>query len=121
MYLCQDKEGKVWCATNHQRSDGSYEGFSLCRYDPAKMFGPDAKSYVKVKPRYHYDHNAIFGITCDKEGKIWFGSMKGIVRFDPLKAQHECIQGTCMHEGSPIKMVREHEDKLLEAFTYFAK
>jgi len=119
MYMCKDKKGNVWTAFNQQNIKGDYEGFALYRYDPSTVFTSGSKSFVRVKPKTDSNNPAIFGMICDKDGKIWFGTAKGICRFDPLKADHPCVQCTCKHEGTPSQIMREHEDELEKSFTYF--
>lgn len=120
MYMCQDKTGKVWCAMNQQNANGDYEGFALCYYEPEAILKNNNVSFKMIKQPDPSNYS-IFGMLCDKEGKIWFGTGKGICKFDPSMTNNACVNGTCKHEGSAVKVMREHEDKRAKAFTLFSK
>jgi ligand-binding sensor domain-containing protein len=62
-YIFEDKAGNLWLS----QSDANE--MSLYRYD--------GKTFSKVASR-----GQVFGITEDKHGNIWFGSIQGVTRYD---------------------------------------
>jgi ligand-binding sensor domain-containing protein len=74
MYMCEDKNGNLWLAHNTW-SQNQGRNFILYRYD-GKSFN---KTIVQKTPS---NNPAIFGITEDKNGKIWFGTAEGVCCYD---------------------------------------
>ena len=62
-YIFEDKTGNLWL------SEGETEGMALYRYD-GKTFSKIASS------------GQVFGITEDRDGNIWFGTVNGVQRYD---------------------------------------
>jgi ligand-binding sensor domain-containing protein len=62
-YIFEDKAGHLWL------SQGGANGMSLYRYD--------GKTSVKIA-----SGDQVFGITEDRHGNIWFGTVQGVVRYD---------------------------------------
>lgn len=71
MYMCQDMKGNLWLAHN-KGTDDVY--FTLYVYD--------GKSFAKIIEQSKTDDPVIFGVIEDKDGNIWFGTAKGVCRFD---------------------------------------
>ncbi|HNP98626.1 MAG TPA: two-component regulator propeller domain-containing protein, partial [Bacteroidia bacterium] len=71
MYMCQDKKGNLWLAHN-KGSDNV--NFALYCYD--------GKLFTKIIEQNKTDNPVIFGIIEDKSGNIWFGTTKGVCRYD---------------------------------------
>jgi ligand-binding sensor domain-containing protein len=71
MYICQDKKGNLWLAHNDWPVNTN---FTLYKYD--------RKSFTKIIEQNKPDNPAIFGIIEDKNGNIWFGTAKGVCRYD---------------------------------------
>ena len=65
-YIFEDKSGNIWLSEDEVNGNG----MTLSRYD--------GKSFTKIK-----SDNQIFGITEDKKGDIWFGTVNGVCRYDP--------------------------------------
>jgi ligand-binding sensor domain-containing protein len=63
-YIFEDRAGNIWL------SHGETAGMALSRYD--------GKSFTKI-----IGDDQVFGITEDKTGNIWFGTMYGARRFNP--------------------------------------
>lgn len=62
-YIFEDKKGILWL------SQGGANGMSLYKYD--------GKVSVKLA-----SHPQVFGITEDRHGNIWFGTIEGAVRYN---------------------------------------
>jgi len=71
MYICEDRKGNIWLAHN-KGADGVY--FGLYRYD--------GKSFTTITKQDQPDNPLIFGILEDQLGSIWYGTAKGVCRFD---------------------------------------
>lgn len=71
MYMCQDRQGDLWLAHNTWPANVN---FALYRYD--------GKSFTKAIEQNKPDNPAIFGILEDRKGAIWFGTAKGVCRYD---------------------------------------
>jgi PAS domain S-box-containing protein len=68
----EDRQGRLWLAT---------EGEGLFRYDPEQRV---SKRYVN-DPRQpgSLSHDAAIGLLCDRQGRIWIGTRRGLDRYDP--------------------------------------
>lgn len=71
MYMCEDKKGKLWFA--HNKGAGHVQ-FSLYSYD--------GKTITKIVEQDQASNPVIFGILEDRNHHIWFGTSKGVCRFD---------------------------------------
>lgn len=71
MYMCQDKKGNLWLAHNEGPANVN---FALYSYD--------GKTFTKIIEQNKPDNPVIFGIMEDKAGNIWFGTAKGVCRYD---------------------------------------
>ena len=71
MYMCQDKKGDLWLAHNKGADNVN---FALYRYD--------GNSFTKIIEQNKTDNPLIFGIIEDKNDNIWFGTAKGVCRYD---------------------------------------
>jgi ligand-binding sensor domain-containing protein len=71
MYMCQDKKGNFWLAHN--------EGAANIKFS---LYSYDGNSFTKIIEQSKPDNPLIFGIIEDKNGNIWFGTAKGICRYD---------------------------------------
>jgi ligand-binding sensor domain-containing protein len=72
MYIRQDKQGNLLIAFNdYPRSSH----FTLFSYDGKLL----SKIYEQTEPQ---NNPAIFGSIEDKNGNIWFGTAKGVCRYD---------------------------------------
>lgn len=73
-YIYEDQEGHIW--TN---SAGINQNWVLSRYDKNTLNNSDASpNEIKVI------EGMIFGITEDREGNIWFGTLNGVYRYDGI-------------------------------------
>lgn len=78
--LLEDSQGNIWFTGGPLKDEenASPGGSVINRFDPADgldNFFP-ARKQIKVKSR------AIFGMTEDKDGTIWFGTGRGVGRID---------------------------------------
>ncbi len=64
-YICEDKNGNLWLSESRLRENKQ----SLLRYD--------GKKFDLIK-----SENQVFGIIQDKNENIWFGTDKGICKYD---------------------------------------
>lgn len=64
-YIFEDGAGDIWL------SHGETAGMALSRYD--------GKNFTKI-----IGDDQVFGVTEDKVGNIWFGTMYGAKRFNPV-------------------------------------
>lgn len=71
MYMCQDRQGGLWLAHNDWPANAR---FSLYRYD--------GQAFTKLLEQDQPDNPLIFGIMEDHAGDIWFGTTKGVCRYD---------------------------------------
>jgi ligand-binding sensor domain-containing protein len=72
MYMCQDQHGNMWWAHNEWPVNPN---FTLYKYD--------GKSIKNIMEQYEPDNPLIFGIMEDTTGNIWFGTSKGVIRYNP--------------------------------------
>lgn len=75
-YITDDAAGNVWLTTTEPPGEPhpSTPNQMLCRYDGKKL--------VKVLEKYERGDFQIFGKIVDKKGDVWFGTMKGVCRYD---------------------------------------
>jgi ligand-binding sensor domain-containing protein len=71
MYICQDKKGNFWLAHN--------EGAANIKF---ALYSYDRNSFTKIIEQSKPDNPVIFGIIEDTNGNIWFGTAKGVCRYD---------------------------------------
>ncbi len=71
MYMCEDRKGNLWLAHN-KGADDVY--FGLYRYD--------GNTFTNITKQDQPDNPVIFGIREDRDGNIWYGTAKGVCRFD---------------------------------------
>jgi ligand-binding sensor domain-containing protein len=71
MYMCEDNKGNLWLAHNKGADNVN---FTLYSYD--------GKSFTKIIEQNKTDNPVIFGIIEDKNENIWFGTAKGLCRYD---------------------------------------
>jgi ligand-binding sensor domain-containing protein len=74
-YIFEDKEGMLWL------NAGLEKGMALYKYDPS---GPveGETGFKKIIEKTERGDEQIFEITQDTSGNIWFGTMKGVCRYD---------------------------------------
>ncbi len=72
-YIIEDRVGDIWfCASQAGR-----QSMALYRYD-----GQSATEVIRKDIMEDTDNFQIFGITEDRAGNIWFGTMKGACMYD---------------------------------------
>ncbi|MFH6988015.1 two-component regulator propeller domain-containing protein [Flavobacterium collinsii] len=72
-YIIEDKTGNIW--TSSQRNNSQI--WALLRYD-GKSLSDKKPSVTEIA----LEGNGLFGILEARDGSIWFGSMKGVHRYD---------------------------------------
>jgi ligand-binding sensor domain-containing protein len=71
MYMFQGKKGNFWLAHN--------EGAANIKFS---LYSYDGNSFTKIIEQSKPDNPVIFGIIEDKNENIWFGTAKGVCRYD---------------------------------------
>ncbi|MEP6928473.1 MAG: two-component regulator propeller domain-containing protein, partial [Flavobacterium sp.] len=72
-YIIEDKKGNIW--TSSQRNNSPV--WALFRYDRNSLSDKNP-TVTEIKS----GGNGLFGILEAHDGNIWFGSMKGVYRYD---------------------------------------
>lgn len=72
-YIIEDRKGNIW--TNSQRDNNQV--WALFRYD-GNSLSNKKPTVTEIKS----GGNGLFGILETRDGNIWFGSMKGVYRYD---------------------------------------
>jgi streptogramin lyase len=82
-YLFEDKAGNIWLSVieSNAHDPNVKQDFKmvLLRYDLETTNG---NSFTRIIEKYKPKDVQVFGITEDKDGNIWFGTMKGVCRYD---------------------------------------
>ena len=85
--LMEDSQGNIWFSGGALKGDKNPQsgGSILNRFDPAAGLENilTARKQIKLKGR-----GMIFGLTEDNDGKIWFGTGRGIGRIDGDTVQY---------------------------------
>jgi ligand-binding sensor domain-containing protein len=81
-YLFEDKTGNIWLSVIESNAYDSNvkQDFRmvLLRYD---LEAANGNSFTRIIEKSKPKDVQVFGITEDKEGNIWFGTMKGVCRY----------------------------------------
>jgi ligand-binding sensor domain-containing protein len=73
-YVYQDKDDNIWTSSE------TAKGWSLSRYDAGSLKGALFPRPVVTEVRSN--EGMIFGILEARDGNIWFGTLKGVSRYD---------------------------------------
>jgi ligand-binding sensor domain-containing protein len=75
-YIIDDKEGNVWLTITDPPGGfhPSTPNQILCRYDGEKL--------TKILEKFKPGDCQVFGKIEDRQGNLWFGTMKGVCRYD---------------------------------------
>jgi ligand-binding sensor domain-containing protein len=76
-YIYEDKNGNIW--TSSTRDIG--EQWVLSRYDE-KSLNNAQPTVTEIKSAYENNRGMMFGIVESNDGKIWFGGLDGVYRYD---------------------------------------
>jgi ligand-binding sensor domain-containing protein len=74
-YIYEDKKGNIWTGSEGENS----RNWVLTRYNPEKNGAGEKSEPVIIKKQA----GQIFGIIEDTNGNIWFGTERGVCRYDP--------------------------------------
>lgn len=99
-YLFEDKSGNLWMSAgaanatilphntvlNGTAPKDANKGMGLFRYD--------GKVFTTIAEKYEMNDNQVFGIYEDKTGDIWFGTMRGVFRYNPASGGLTDFTGT---------------------------
>ncbi len=78
-YINEDKAGNLWISCGEMHGMMSY-GMSLYKYPLAEH-----RASSKMLTKIYYTEAQVFESTEDKDGNIWFGTVKGPIRYEPEK------------------------------------
>jgi ligand-binding sensor domain-containing protein len=73
-YVYEDTKGNIWTSS---AADGQTLNWVLSRYDEQTSLDANATP-TQIKQ----EDGLLFGILEDKAGNIWFGTLKGVCRYD---------------------------------------
>jgi ligand-binding sensor domain-containing protein len=74
-YIIQDKEGLIWFTSG--APNPIYKSIAT-----QILYSYDGKTFTKTIERSEPGDHQIFGKLIDGDGKIWFGTMKGLCNYD---------------------------------------
>ncbi|MFZ1751645.1 MAG: two-component regulator propeller domain-containing protein, partial [Saprospiraceae bacterium] len=72
-YIYEDKSGHIWTNAEGQNK----KSWVFSRYDTPPL-PADLLTSTTIKT----EDNMYFGIMEDKDGQIWFGTLRGVYRYD---------------------------------------
>jgi len=72
-FIFEDSNGNIWTSSEN----GGPRDWVISRYDESEI---SSESLLSTKVLEQ--ENMFFGIAEDKEGGVWFGSLKGVYRYD---------------------------------------
>ncbi|HMQ63732.1 MAG TPA: two-component regulator propeller domain-containing protein [Flavilitoribacter sp.] len=72
-YIYEDSKGNIWTSSN----DGNMETWVLSRYDALPL-----PSGIAPATRIKTEKGMYFGISEDRDGGIWLGTLNGVYRYD---------------------------------------
>jgi len=83
--LMEDSDGNIWFVGGALKGEGPKPSTSvLNRFDPATGL----ENILAAREQIEVKTGAIFGLTQDKDGNIWFGTGRGIGRIDGDTVQY---------------------------------
>jgi ligand-binding sensor domain-containing protein len=83
--LMEDSHGKIWFSGGAFKGEDPKPGTSvLNRFDPAAGL----ENILAARQQFELKGGMIFGLTEDKDGKIWFGTGRGIGRIHGDNVQY---------------------------------
>ncbi len=81
----EDSHGKIWFSGGAFKGEDPKPGTSvLNRFDPAAGL----ENILAARQQFELKGGMIFGLTEDKDGKIWFGTGRGIGRIHGDNVQY---------------------------------
>ena len=81
----EDSQGNIWFSGGGLEGDEPKPGTSvLNRFDPSAGL----EDILAASKRFEIENGALFGLTEDKDGKIWFGTGSGVGRIDGDRVQY---------------------------------
>jgi ligand-binding sensor domain-containing protein len=112
-YIFEDKTGNIWFSAGvrpgeatclSRRGDetapGNSGGMALYKYDPLADPKKGSMPFTKIVENDGLNDHQIFGITQDKTGNIWFGTMQGPCCYDPSAQFIQTSEGLHAASGS---------------------
>jgi ligand-binding sensor domain-containing protein len=108
-YLCEDHHGNIWLSAVQPNTP----------VNTAILYRYDQTTFNRIVEKHEPGDWQIFGIIEDKDNNIWFGTMKGVCRFDVSRENHPCVKYICDHNLSNLKSLKDHQRELLKTFQYF--
>jgi len=85
--LREDSQGNVWMVS------GPDTGVGVARRNPSGSFAWDNEPFRRIRPR------GVWEIYPESDGKIWFGTSNGLIRFDPNVRSDKTKEPICLIRG----------------------
>jgi ligand-binding sensor domain-containing protein len=108
-YLCEDHDGNLLLSVVEPSTP----------VNNAVLYSYDRTLFTKILEKHDQTDWQIFGVIKDKDHNIWFGTMKGVCRFDVSRANHPCTKNTCTHDLPYLQAFKAHQKELGRTFNYF--
>ena len=90
-YLFEDRSGNIWFSASAEGRVGTpafpINGTKNTVKDVMALSYYDGKKFEQIIEKDEQNDFQIFGIFEENTGNIWFGTMKGPCRYDPLKKE----------------------------------
>jgi sugar lactone lactonase YvrE len=76
-YITDDRSGNIWLTVSEFPSEyySDLPNQILYKYD--------GKTFTRIVEKHEPGDFQVFGKVTDNKGKIWFGTMQGVCRYDP--------------------------------------
>lgn len=86
-YILEDRSGNIWVSAGIPQTGG----MAVYRYGknapgisaaPGKPEGISVGNFTEILRKVYQGDQQVFGILEDRGGNLWFGTMKGVLRYD---------------------------------------
>ncbi|WP_161499299.1 ligand-binding sensor domain-containing protein [Flavipsychrobacter stenotrophus] len=82
--IAEDKVGNIWFATEAEDMTKRESTGGVWRYDPSVEAGSVSAAFKNYTTDDGLTNNAVFSVTVDRWGKLWFGTRgMGLCSYDP--------------------------------------
>jgi ligand-binding sensor domain-containing protein len=115
LYAMQDRKGNFWLSVSESKQSPANR--STLYYHVLQRY--DGRQFTRIVEKSQPGDQQVFGITEDKSGNIWFGTMKGAGRIGAAHLSHPCLLSNCRHELPMDSARTQHEQEMAKVITYF--